>query len=121
MTTIEEHTKIIKEYIDDINEKIKAGLLVERQEIIRFTFSEAATNLFALYLHKNKLVEPSFSVNHRFFASKRIAELKFNFDFPKKEKLFDLLINQEMFRNKLCYGRSKDEIIVLDDIKNLGD
>jgi len=119
MTTIEEHRKIIKEFVDDINEKIKAGLLVERQKIIGFSSSEAATNMFAVYLHERKLVEPSFSVNHRFFASKRIAELKFNFDFPLKERLFELLVAQEMYRNKLCYGRSKDEKIVSDAIKNL--
>ena len=119
MTTIEEHKKIIKEFIDDINEKIKAGLLVERQKIIGFSAAEAAANLFALYLHEKKLVEPSFSVNHRFFASKRIAELKFNFDFPLKERLFELLVNQETYRNKLCYGKSKDEKIVQDAIKNI--
>jgi len=119
MTTIEEHKKIAKEFLDDINEKIKAGLLVERQKIIGFSSSEAATNLFALYLHERKLIEPSFSVNHRFFASIRIAELKFNFEFPLREKLLELLVAQEMFRNKLCYGISKDEKIVSDAIKNL--
>ena len=32
MTTIEEHSKILKEFVDDINEKINANLLYERQK-----------------------------------------------------------------------------------------
>ncbi len=31
MTTIEEHEKIVREFIEDINEKIRASLTVERQ------------------------------------------------------------------------------------------
>lgn len=73
MTTIEEHKKIVKEFLDDINEKIRANLLVERQKIIGFTASETATNLFALLLHKKNLVEAGFNVNHRYFASERIS------------------------------------------------
>ena len=119
MTTIDEHKRIVKEFLDDINEKIKAGLLIERQKIIGFSGSEAATNLFALFLHKKNLIEPGFNVNHRFFASQRIAEKIFCFDFPLKEKIINLLVNQEMYRNKLCYGRAKDEGVVNSAIKNL--
>ncbi len=119
MTTIEEHKKIAKEFLDDINEKIKADLLVERQKIIGFSASEAATNLFALYLHSLRLIEPSFNLNHRFFASKKIAENIFNFDIWNKEKLLDLLIKQEEFRNKLCYGKDKTAEMVHDTVKNL--
>lgn len=119
MTTIEEHEKIAKEFLDDINEKIKANLLLERQKIIGFTASEAAVNLFAILLHKKKLIEPSFSVNHRYFASQRIAENRFNFDFPDKNKVLNLLINQEGYRNKLCYGKEKKAEIVNSAIKNL--
>ena len=119
MTTIEEHKKIAKEFLDDINEKIKANLLTERQKIIGFSASEAAVNLFAILLHKKKLIEPSFSVNHRYFASQRIAENRFNFDFPDKNKILNLLINQEGYRNKLCYWKEKKAEIVNSAIKNL--
>ena len=107
MVTIEEHKKIVKEFVNDINEKIRAGLLVERQKIIGFSTSEAATNLFAILLHSKSLIEPSFTLNHRFFASKRIAEERFNFNIPNKGRLLDLLIKQEDYRKKLCYGRDK--------------
>ena len=119
MTTIEEHEKIVKEFLDDINEKIKANLLVERQKIIGFTASEAAVNLLAVLLHKKKLIEPSFSVNHRYFASLKIAENKFNFNFLNKEKILNLLVNQENYRNKLCYGKEKEAEIINSAVKNL--
>jgi len=119
MTTIEEHKKIIKGFFDDINEKIRADLLVERQKIIGFAASEAAVNLLALLLHKENLVEPSFNINHRFFASQRIAERKFNFDFTRKEELLKLLIEQESYRNKLCYGKNEKSDLVNSAVKNL--
>lgn len=119
MTTIEEHKKIIKEFLDDINEKIKANLLVERQKIIGFAASEASTNLFALLLHQQNIVEPSFNVNHRYFASEKIAENKLDFEVPKKKELIKLMVNQEDYRNKLCYGKEKQANIVDSAIKNL--
>ena len=70
-------------------------------------------------MHSKNLIEPSFSINHRFFASLRIAERKFNFNFPKKEELLKLLVKQEDFRNKICYGKKKDLEIVNNAIKNL--
>lgn len=119
MTTIEEHEKTAKEFIDDINEKIKANLTAERQKIIGFSASEAAVNLFAIFLHKKKIVEPGFNVNHRYFGSLKMAESSFNFDFPDKNKILNLLVSQESYRNKLCYGKEKSVDIVDSAIKNL--
>lgn len=119
MTTIEEHKEIIKEFLDDINEKIRAGLVAERQKVIGFSASEAATNLFALLLHSKNLIEPSFNINHRFFASKRIAENKFSQDFSGKDKIINLMVKQEEYRIKLCYGKAKSQEIASSAIKNL--
>jgi len=119
MTTIEEHKEIINEFLDDINEKIRAGLIAERQKIIGFSASEAATNLFALLLHSKNLIEPSFNINHRFFASKRIAESRFNQDFSRKNKIIDLMVKQEEYRIKLCYGKKKGSETADSAIKNL--
>lgn len=119
MTTIEEHRKIVRELLDDINEKIRANLIVERQKIIGFSASEAAVNMFAILLHKKHIVEPSFNINHRFFASERIAENQFKFDIDQKTVLLKLLVNQENYRNKLCYGKEKKANIVSSAIKNL--
>lgn len=119
MTTIEEHNKIIKEFLEDINEKIKANLLAERQKIIGFAASEAAANIFAVLLHEKNIIEPGFNVNHRYFSSEKIAKNKFNFNLPDKEKILKLLVNQEDYRNKLCYGREKTADLVNSAIKNL--
>ncbi len=34
MTTADEHTKIVKEFLDDINEKVRADLLFDRQNYV---------------------------------------------------------------------------------------
>lgn len=119
MTTIDEHKKILKEFLDDINEKIRANLLIDRQKIVGFVASEAAVNLFALLLHQKNIVEQGFNVNHRYFASERIAEKRFDFDIPKKDKLLKLLVDQEDYRNKLCYGGDKKAETVNSAVKNL--
>ena len=119
MTTIEEHKKIVKEFLDDINEKIKADLLVERQKIIGFAASEASVNLLAVFLHKKNLIEPGLNINHRHFSSLKMAENVFNIDFPSKNKIINLLVNQESYRNKLCYGKEKEAYVVNSAVKNL--
>lgn len=119
MTTLEEHKKIINELIEDINEKIRSGLLLERQKIIGFASSEASVNIFAVFLHKNNLISPGFNVNHRFFASVKRARDSFSFDFQKKDEILELLVAQDEFRNKLCYGRDKEDFIAESAVQNL--
>ena len=119
MTTIEEHKKIVKEFLDDLNEKIKANLLVERQKIVGFAASEAAVNLFAVFLHQRNFAEPGLNINHRYFSSLKMAENAFSIDFPNKNKILNLLVIQESYRNKLCYGKEKEADIVNSAVKNL--
>ncbi len=119
MTTIEEHEKIVKEFIDDINEKIKANLVLERQKIIGFAASEASANLFAILLHKKNIIEPSFNINHRHFSSVKRAEKIYKFEFQDKKEIINLLAMQENYRDKLCYGKAKDSKVVNSAIKNL--
>ncbi len=113
MTTVEEHKKIIKEFEDDINEKLRRNIIIERQKILGFSTSEGASNCFALFLHHQNLISQGFNVNHKWFASKRRAEEKFLFDFPKKTEILDKLVRQEQLRNILCYGKSK----TIDDVE----
>ena len=107
MTTIEEHKKSIQALEQDVNEKIRDNILFERQKIVGFDVSEAATNLFELYLHKKNLITEGFNVNHRFFSSMKRAEEKFSFDFPEKPKILEYLVSTEQLTTKLCYGKSK--------------
>ncbi len=119
MSSVEEHKTAVKELLEDISEKIRAGLLLRRQKIIGFAASEASTNLFALFLHKKELISPGFNVNHKFFASPKRAKDTFQEVFEKKDSLLELLIQQELFRDKLCYGKSKDEKTVQEAVKNV--
>lgn len=107
MTSIEEHKKAVKELEDDILEKIRMNLVSRRQKIVGFVASEASTNCFAILLHKENLISAGFNVNHRWFASIERAKDKFPFDFAHKDRLLELLVKQEYFRDRLCYGRSK--------------
>lgn len=118
MTTIEEHKKIIEELDADINEKIRAKLLIKRQKIIGFATSEGSTNLFALFLHIKHLIPPGSNINHRFFVSQKRAENKFKFSFPRREEILKLMVNQEDLRIKLCYGKDKSSNIVEEAVKN---
>ncbi len=108
MPSQEEHERTIRELLDDIEEKIRLNLIAKRQKIIGFAVSEAATNMFALLLHKKNLIEPGFNVNHSFFASFKRAENTFQADFPNKKEILNLLVKIEELRNRLCYGREKE-------------
>ena len=118
MTTEEEHQAIQDELEEDINEKTNRGILGKRQKLIGFAASESSANLFARLLHKLNLISPGFNVNHRFFASIEQAKIRFGFDFPKKGEILALLANQENYRDKLCYGKSKDESVVKAAVEN---
>src|SRR3989338_6524145 len=110
MTRIDEHARSVKELEEDIKEKIRAKNLFERQKIIGFDVSEAATNLFEMYLHKKNLITEGFNVNHRFFSSMKRAEEKFSFNFPEKSKILEHLVmieerSEERRVGKECRSR----------------
>ncbi len=107
MASIEEHKKTIKELEEDIEEKIRMGIVAERQKIIGFAASEASVNCFAILLHKKNLISAGFNVNHKWFASAERAKEKFYGDFQHKSKILELLVREEQLRDRLCYGRSK--------------
>ena len=119
MPSIEEHEKTAKELIEDIEEKIRLNLIVKRQKIIGFAVSEASTNLFAIFLHKNKLISQGFNINHSFFVSEKRAERTFNFNFSNKKEIIKALVKIEELRNRLCYGRDKESTEVNEAIRLL--
>lgn len=119
MTSIEEHKRGIQELLEDINEKLRSDLIVERQKLIGFSASEISCDLLALLLHEKNLISPGFNVNHRFFVSEKAARERFGFDFPQKERLMPLLVKQEEYRTLLCYGREKKRESVEKAIENV--
>jgi len=68
---------------------------------------------------------PGFNINHLFFASLKRAEQTFPFEFNNKQEILKDLVRIEELRNRLCYGREKEEteaneaISLLYKIKNL--
>ncbi|MBU4070125.1 MAG: hypothetical protein KJ646_04035 [Nanoarchaeota archaeon] len=121
MTSIQEHERKVKELQEDINEKINRSILLERQEVIGFSASELSSNLFAIFLHKKNLINLGFNMNHRFFASVKRANSVFDFEFKNKNKIIELMIKQEEFRNKLCYGKAENIEIVKKALENLNE
>lgn len=119
MTSLSEHKNNIKQLMEDINEKIRADLLMERQKLIGFAASEASTNLLEFFLHKRELISSGFTVNHTYFSSEKRAERILDFDFPRKKEVIVLLIKQEEFRDILCYGKEKEKGKVEEAIRNL--
>lgn len=119
MTSLEEHKNNIKQFMDDIKEKIRSELLLERQKIVGFNMSEASTNFMEYFLHKKNLISSGFKVNHNYFVSEKRAQRYLDFEFPKKEILITLLVNQDKFRSLLCYGKEKELRIVEKAIANL--
>jgi hypothetical protein len=119
MTSLEAHRKSIKELLDEIDEKVRSGLATDRQKLVGFAASEISCDMLAVLLHKKSLISPGFNVNHRFFASDKIARERFRFDFPSKDSILPLMVRQEEYRGLLCYGRERSGKVVLDAIANL--
>ena len=119
MTSLAEHKNNIKQLLEDINEKIRANLLRERQKLIGFAASEASTNLLEYFLHRRELISSGFTVNHTYFSSGKRAERILDFEFPHKNEIITLLIKQEEFRDILCYGKEKQKQAVEEAIHNL--
>ena len=119
MTSPEEHKKNFEQFMDDINEKIRADLLLKRQKIIAFNASEASTNLLEYFLHKKNLIQSGVHINHNYFVSEKRANRFLDFEFPDKKEIINLMVIQEDFRNLLGYGKEKDKQKVEQAISNL--
>lgn len=119
MTSLLEHKNNFNQFLDDINEKIRANLLLERQKLIAFAASEAATNLLEYYLHRKDLISSSLTLNHNHFSSEKRASRTLEFDFPHKKEILDLMVKQEKLRDLLCYGKEKQVDKVLEAINNV--
>lgn len=101
---IDAHWKNLRESLSVIDESIEKGL-TERQRNIGFNASAACADMLEILLHQNNLIDPGFIVKHDWFSSRRKIEDKFNFDFPQKKEIFELIFKIEEKRNMLCYGK----------------
>lgn len=104
---IEEHEKAYAEHLEHIKDAIGEGL-EENQRNIGYNVSQGSLELFAIYLHKLRLIQGSGDqFDHRVFKSKNLLAKKLPIDFPSKNEILDLMKSIEGERNALCYGARK--------------
>jgi len=103
---IEDHLKSYKEHRDTLNWAIDRGL-ANSQRIIGTHVSRAIVEFLSAYLHKIKVIETGFQINHRWFKSEKVFN-KFS-DFPEKQIIIKKLIELELKSENLTYGSQKSE------------
>ncbi|MBI2148652.1 hypothetical protein HYU23_03150 [Candidatus Woesearchaeota archaeon] len=113
---IENHYKRLKENIEVLEESIKKDI-IERQSTIGFSVSAASIHLIEILLHKNNLMDQSFIIKHEWFKSTHKIKDKFDFDFPRKEDIINLMKEIQEKRNDFCYGSPKKEEEIIDYIQ----
>jgi hypothetical protein len=78
--------------------------------------------LLSAYLHKEKLIDEGFQINHRWFKSEKISE-KLP-DFKNKGKIIKKMVELELLSEQLSYGSPKPTktiekaLILFKDIEN---
>ncbi|MBU0628022.1 MAG: hypothetical protein KKC75_02445 [Nanoarchaeota archaeon] len=117
---IEKHLERLKESIEVIDESITKDI-TKRQRTIGFSVSAASADMFEIFLHKNKLIDPGFIVKHEWFKSKNKIKDKFPFDFKGKEKILELMYYMEERRDPLCYGTPKPESYIKEVISRFNE
>lgn len=71
----EDHWKAYQEYKDNIfSWALEIRGLEKSQRTIGLNASRAIVELLSVYLHKKKLVDEGFQLNHRWFKTERVSE-----------------------------------------------
>ena len=107
---IEEHEKVYQEHINNLDRAIEEGI-EENQRNIGYNISQGSVELFAIYLHKLRLLQDSGDqFDHRVFKNKALIEKKIPPEFPDRIKVLRLMKDVELERNAICYGTRKPKI-----------
>lgn len=102
----EEHEKAFREHKETIFDwGLEHRGISNSQRIVGLNASRAIVELLSLYLHRKKLVNSGFQINHRWFKSKKIYQ-KIP-DFESRDEILDRMIKLEMICEKISYGKSK--------------
>jgi hypothetical protein len=99
LEAFEEHKKTIFKWALDIYGISKS------QRIVGLHASRGIIELLSAYLHKKKLVDKGFQLNHRWFKSDRVSKRLPGFD--NKDKIIRKMIELEQLSEKLSYGSPK--------------
>lgn len=96
--------------------------LSKSQRIVGLHASRGIVELLSAYLHKEKLIDEGFQINHRWFKSEKISE-KLP-DFKNKGKIIKKMVELELLSEQLSYGSPKPTktiekaLILFKDIEN---
>ncbi len=100
------HTEAFEERKDTIFKwAVEARGIEKSQRIIGDNASRGIVELLSFYLHKNRLVEEGFQINHAWFKSDSVFG-KFP-DFDNKQTITSKMIELERLCEKLSYGIPK--------------
>lgn len=77
----------------------------QSQRIIGDNASKAIVELLSTYLHKHKIVEEGFQLNHTWFKSDKVS-IRLH-DFPSKQEIVKKMIELEKACENLSYGTEK--------------
>lgn len=104
----EDHLKAYQEYKDNIfSWALEIRGLEKSQRTVGLNSSRAIVELLSVYLHRKKLVDEGFQLNHRWFKSEKVSE-KLP-DFKNKSELLKNMIALENSSEALAYGAPKSK------------
>jgi len=102
----EEHEKAFREHKETIFEwGFEQRGISNSQRIIGLNASRAIVELLSSYIHRKRLVNSGFQVNHRWFKSNKIYQ-KIP-DFEGKNEILDKMVELENICERISYGKSK--------------
>lgn len=97
--SLEEHKNVIFRWALEVQG------LEKSQRIIGLHASRGAVEIFSIFLHKNKLIDEGFQLNHRWFKTQKVAE-KLP-EFPNKNFFIKKMVELENLCEALAYGAQK--------------
>jgi hypothetical protein len=98
-----DHWKAYKEYRDSIFEwALEIKGLDKSQRIIGLNASRAIVELLSAFLHRKRLIDEGFQLNHRWFKSERVKERLPEFKY--KDEIVRKMVELENSCEKLAYG-----------------
>lgn len=97
--SLEEHKRIIFKWALEVEG------LEKSQRTIGLHASRAALDLLSILLHKKKLVDEGYQLNHRWFKSNKVFSKLPNFD--NKIQIVSKIVELENLCEKLSYGAEK--------------
>jgi len=101
-----EHIKAFEERKETIKKwAVELKGIENSQRIIGDNASKAAVELLSAYLHKHKIINEGFQLNHSWFKSEKVSNKIPNFN--KKTEILSKMIELEKLCERLSYGTQK--------------